>query len=288
MNNVLDAIAEKAVSLGLGVYTVAAADEHGIYERCVNVSDQCTNSYSVAKAFTVTAIGMLYDQKIISVDDRVLSLLGDEIPDKYDERWEEVTVENLLTHRVGFGRGLLDIDVDDITLYGTDDFVRLVLSEPLAYKPGTRFQYTDAAFYLLSVIVTKITGMRLDDFLRPVLFGTLGFRELAWSVCPRGFCMGATGLYLRTSDMVKLGYVYANSGKYGGKTVVSEEWVRLVLERGYEFGKYKGTRLYAKGGMYGQMLCFSPGERVAFAFHAYENKKDTSVLLRTIEECAFR
>ncbi len=269
---ITDRIADRARSEGLHIYTIASMDDTGIYERRLNPSNSCTNSYSAAKAFTVTAIGMLRDRHLLCEEDKVYDLFERDFPENFDPGWKRVTIEHLMTHKAGFGRGFLDIDVENTADYPSDDFLQIVLSEPLPYAPGSHYQYTDAAFYLLSRIVTKISGEKLVDFLRPVLFGKLGFRELAWSCCPHGYTMGATGLYIRTSDMVKLGRVYACGGSFGGQRIVSEEWVSRVLERGYEFTERNHNGIYAKGGMYGQMLCFSVRNHEAYAWHACEEK----------------
>ena len=267
---------------GCNIYSIAVIDGGGLKTAQLSPANRCNNSYSVAKAFTMTAVGMLYDAKKLDVNDRVFDILRDEFPDRYDKAWENVTLDGVLKHKVGFGNGFLDIDVEDISKYETDDFLRIVLSKSLPFPPGERFVYSDAAYYLLSRIVTKISGKKLDGFLRHVLFGTLGFQELAWSRCPHGYPMGATGLYISSADMAKLGYVYANGGKYYGKTVVSEEWVDLALSRGYEFGQYKNTGIYAKGGMNGQMLCFSVKDRFACAWHGYEPENDVSILFKQL------
>ena len=279
LNRIVKAVADH----NLNLYSIAVMDGEGLRECRFRRADLCTNSYSVAKVFTMTAIGMLWDAGKLRVGDRVVDIFRDELPVGMDERWGEATVEHLLTHRAGLPQGYLDIDVDDLTQYPTDDFLHYVLSTPLQQTPGEKFVYSDAAFYLLSRIVTKITGERLDDFLRPTLFGTMGFRELAWSVCPRGYCMGATGLYIRTADMVKLGYAYANDGCYGGKRVVSFDWVKLALERKYELSPYGNSGIYTKGGMYGQMLCFSPEHRVAFGWHGYETANDVRIVLEQFD-----
>ena len=279
----LNRIVKAAADHNLNLYSIAVMDGEGLHECRFRRADLCTNSYSVAKVFTMTAIGMLWDAGKLRVGDRVVDIFRDELPVGMDERWGEATVEHLLTHRAGLPQGYLDIDVDDLTQYPTDDFLHYVLSTPLQQTPGEKFVYSDAAFYLLSRIVTKITGERLDDFLRPTLFGTMGFRELAWSVCPRGYCMGATGLYIRTADMVKLGYAYANDGCYGGKRVVSSDWVKLALERKYELSPYGSSGIYTKGGMYGQLLCFSPEHRVAFGWHGYETANDVRIVLKQFD-----
>ena len=262
----------------MNVYSLALMNEDGIQEVRIHPADLATNSYSVAKAFAMTAIGMLWDKGQIRVEDKVYDIMSEEFPEEFDPRWKEVTVEHVLTHKAGFEHGFLDIDVEDISEYPSNDFLKIVFSEPIVHEPGTEFVYTDAAYYLISRIVTKISGQRLDDFLRPVLFGTMKFQELAWSTCPHGYCMGATGLFIRTKDMVKLGFMYANNGCYFGERVVSEEWVKLVLEREYEFRRQGETGIYAKGGMCGQMLAFWPEQKMACAWHGYETEKDMRVL----------
>ena len=270
---IIDKIAEMAKAEDLNIYTIASIDENGHNQLRIHPANATNNSYSVAKAFTVTAIGMLWDKKLLNVDDKVFDLFEADFPESYDPNWKSVTLEHLMTHKAGFGRGFLDIDVEKIADYPSSDFLQVVLSEPLPYTPGTHYQYTDAAFYLLSRVVTKITGEKLVDFMLPMLYEKLEFQELSWSCCPNGYSMGATGLYIRTADMVKLGWVYANGGTYNGKHIVSEEWVSKVLERGYEFTKRDDNGTYAKGGMFGQMLCFSVPRRAAYAWHAYEKKK---------------
>ena len=279
----LEQIVKQITDHNLNIYSVAMVDEEGIQERRLRAADPCTNSYSIAKVFTMTAIGMLWDAGKLRMEDRVCDIFRDQLPDGMDPRWEKVTVEHLLTQKAGLPFCFLDIDVDDLSQYPTDDFLCYVLSQPLQENPGEKFVYSDAAFYLLGRIVTKISGQRLDDFMRPTLFGVLGYRELAWSVCPRGYCMGGTGLYLRTSDMVKLGYVYANDGMYGATRVLSSAWVKLAMERKYELYPHANSGIYVKGGMNGQLLCIWPQRRTAFGWHGYDTEPVARIVLSPFE-----
>jgi len=108
---------------------------------------------------------------------------------------------------------------------------------------------------------------------------TMNFKEFSWSVCPEGYSMGATGLYLRTEDVVKLGILYLNGGDWNGTRVISEEWVKLVLENGYEF-KDKGNGWYGKGGMRGQMLTFNVNTGIAVAWHSFEKKVPYDIMIK--------
>ena len=175
-----------------------------------------------------------------------------------------------MLHKVGFGCGMLDIDSEDASLYPTTDYLKIVLSTELKYEPGTVYQYTDAAFYLLSRVVFELTNTDLSDVLRPALMDTMRFKEYSWSVCPMGYSIGATGLYLRTEDVAKLGILYINGGNWKGTQIISKEWVDLVLKNGYEFSALRGG-WYGKGGMCGQLLMFNPEKGKVVAFHSYES-----------------
>ena len=271
----------RALEAGLNVYFIAEGDREGNIrlERHVP-ANPCCNCYSVAKAFTVTAVGMLYDKGLLTPQTRVADVLGDKLPANADPKWQEVTVHHLLLHQAGFAdSGLLDIDCDDASAYGTRDYLSLVLSAPLATIPGTERNYTDAAYYLLSRIVERVSGTDLADLLRPVLMDTMDFKEFAWSACPQGYSMGATGLYLRTEDMVKLGILYLNKVMWKGTRVISEEWVDLVLKNGYEF-KDQGGGWVGKSGMNGQMLTFHREKGLAVAWHAYDRRAKHDRMIR--------
>lgn len=272
--------AARAHNAGLNVYFAAEGDRDGnIRSQTVNPANPCCNCYSIAKAFTVTAVGMLYDRGLMRPGDIAVDFIPELCPAGMDDNWRKVTIEMLMLHTAGFGRGLLDIDADDASAYPTHDYLSIVLSEPLPFTPGTHNQYTDAAYYLLSRVIGRVAGMDLAQFLHPVLTEVLNFKEYAWSVCPQGYAMGATGLYLRTEDMVKLGIVYLRGGEWQGQRIVSEDWVNTVISRGYEF-KDRGDGWYGKGGMRGQMLTFNPDLGLAVAWHGYERRSAFDAMIR--------
>ena len=94
-------------------------------------------------------------------------------------------------------------------------------------KPGTSGRYCSGGVILLGRIVEKASGMPLLQFAETYLFGPLGFENYKWSFEPDTsssdtFCQ----LYLRPRDMAKFGLLYANGGKWGGRQIISQEWVR--------------------------------------------------------------
>ncbi len=225
----------------------------------VRQCNACNNIYSVAKVFTVTAIGMLVDRGFLQTKEIVSDILKDELPENYDEHWSRTTVDMLLRHRVGFPGGALDIDCLDASMF-CEDYLQEVMTLSWDCEPDGERRYTDGAYYVLSRIVAKRAGEPMQLFLWKNLFKPLDFKEMAWSTCPKGHAMGATGLYIRSDDMVKLGAVYLQNGMWKSKRIVSENWVKTVLERGYELSYIGDTGAYHKGGMRGQNLMIIPSQ----------------------------
>ncbi|MEE1199500.1 MAG: serine hydrolase domain-containing protein [Christensenellales bacterium] len=279
----LKTLEERIRRLDYRLYEVALVSDEGVEFLRLQPGNLCQNCYSVAKAFTVTAVGMACDGGKLRPSDRVADILGPRMEKAVDPRWKEVTVDHVLCHRIGYGRGLLDIDADDASAYPTRDYLAIALGAPLEYAPGTHYQYTDAAFYIASRLVARATGETVDRLLQTPMFSVMDFREAAWSRCPQGYPIGATGLYITARDMVKLGWLYVNEGRYGQTRILSRDWVCTVLNRGYEFHPM-GDGWYGKGGMNGQMLMFHPRRRLAAAWHAFEpgGTPDLTALMRSL------
>lgn len=266
MNRFLEAFREEIEKRKANVF--AAAEYCGGKLEAMQLvrTNPCQNVYSVAKAYVVTAIGLAVDRGLLSTAETVTEILGEDCPENYQRVWDQVTVEMLLWHQVPLPKNFLDIDVCDSREFGEDYLAHIlktaVETEDGAYPPC----YTDAAYYLLSRIVEKRTGMGLDDFLWKHLLFPTGCREAAWSHCPRGHVIGATGLYIRAEELVKLGAVYLQGGFWKDTRILSETWVNTVFQKGYELKPQAEGRVICKGGMRGQMLMLMPktGRVVAY------------------------
>lgn len=251
------------------VFGIAEVSGDNVPEKAeLKENNPCQNIYSVAKLFTVTAIGILYDRGLIDVNETVTDILGDECPEGYDPYWRKTSVDMLMRHRVGFPGGF-DIDVFDASGYKSDYLEEIMLKRWVC-PPDTERRYDDAGYYILSRIVNKKAGKPLFAFCWENIFLPLSFREAAWSCCPKGHAMGGTGLYIRVEDMVKLGAVYLNNGKYQGKRIVSEQWAKKVFDRQYELAPVGIKDAYGKGGMNGQKLLVIPSASRAVAWQGYD------------------
>lgn len=262
----------------INMFDIAVCDKENTERVVFTETNPCQNSYSVTKLYCVTALGMLYDDGLMTPDMTVGEIFKDEIRSYGidEEKWSKITVDHVLTHKIGFEKGFLDIDVEDASKYTSEDFLYLVLSHDIPLEPGSKYVYSDAAYYLASRIVTKLSGEKLDELLMRRLLQPLKVRETAFAKCPLGYPIGATGLYIRTVDMLKLGRVYLDGGVYNGTKIISQEWIDIVLSRGYELRPYGHG--YTKGGMRGQRLYINPTTGVAVAWHSFDKTGKTGDL----------
>ncbi|MBR5618374.1 MAG: beta-lactamase family protein [Clostridia bacterium] len=258
MRDFLYRLADYVRKQGWNTFSVAVTEGDGDPQSIQMIrTNACQNVYSVTKAYTMTAIGMLYDRGLLTPDTRITDIFREEIPADADDRWSACTVDMALRHRLGLPGGCLDIDCTPSTDFGAD-FLGCLFRIPLVHDPDADSRYSDGAYYLLARIVDKLTGEHMDDFLWRELFVQTGVLEAAMSHCPQGHPIGATGLYIRSADMVKLGQLYLHGGVYKGKRLLSEEWIKLVLDREYCFGWDESGAVYSKGGMNGQELVIDP------------------------------
>lgn len=176
--------------------------------------------YSTSKSFTSTAIGFAIQDNLVRLDEKVVSIFPDKLPDTVPANLEALTVQDLLTMEVGH-------DTDPTFNISTreTDWIKAFLAYPIPHQPGTRFVYNSLSTYLLSAIVQKKTGMRTIDYLGKKLFTPLSIEGMDWENDPQGINVGGWGLRLKTEDIAKLGQLYLQKGKWNGQQLLPESWI---------------------------------------------------------------
>lgn len=176
--------------------------------------------FSVSKTFTATAIGFAVQEGLLDVSDRVISFFPDKLPNEISPNLQAMEIRHLLTMTVGH-----DVDPTGILRErGDSDWLEAFLAFPIPHRPGEQFVYNSLATYLLSAILTKVTGERLLDYLQARLFRPLGISGASWEESPQGIAIGGWGLKVRTEDMAKLGLFYLQKGEWKGKQLLAESW----------------------------------------------------------------
>jgi CubicO group peptidase (beta-lactamase class C family) len=173
--------------------------------------------HSLSKSFTSTAVGLVIEEGKLSLDDRVLKFFPEDAPAEPSENLKAMRVRDLLTMTCGH-------DVEPKRTDATP-WTKTFLNHPVPHKPGTHFQYNSLGTYMLSAIVTKVTGQTVLDYLKPRLFAPLGIENPRWDASPQGISCGGWGLYLRTEDIAKFGQLYLQKGQWNGHQLVPAKWV---------------------------------------------------------------
>ena len=130
---------------------------------------------SVSKQFTAAAILLLQEQGKLSLDDKVSKF----IPDL--TRANEVTIRQLLSHTSGYQDFWPQDYVMPMMLQPVD--ARKILDtwgrKPLDFDPGTKWQYSNTNYVIAGLIVEKISGEPLLQFLQEQIFTPLKMKSVA-------------------------------------------------------------------------------------------------------------
>ncbi len=172
---------------------------------------------SASKSFNSTAVGLAIEKDKLKLDDPVLKFFPGDAPADPSDNLKAMTVRDLLTMSSGH-------DVEPKAVGGGPS-VKQFLAQPVPHRPGTHFLYNTMGSYVLSAIVTKVTGHTTLEYLKPRLFEPLGIENPRWDESPEGNSLGGYGLYLRTEDIAKFGQLYLQKGKWNGKQLIPRRWV---------------------------------------------------------------
>ncbi len=126
---------------------------------------------SITKQFTATAIMMLVEGGKIGLDDKMRKYLPDT-----PEAWDAVTIRHLLTHTSGIKSytGIPDFRTIMRQDSKKDEVIKTVASAPLEFKPGDKFNYCNTGYFLLGMVIEKVSGKSYGDFLAERIFKPLG------------------------------------------------------------------------------------------------------------------
>lgn len=181
-------------------------------------SDLRHSLYSLSKSFTATAVGFASAEGKLSLTDKVVSFFPNELPDTVSSYLQQMTVKDLLTMSVGQ-------EPDPIGIVAQDtNWVKRFLTLPIKYQPGSRFLYNSTATYMLSAIVSKVTGQKVIDYLQLRLFEPLGIAKPDWEESPQHINTGGWGLRLKTEDIAKFAELFLQKGKWNGKQILPQGW----------------------------------------------------------------
>src|SRR5262245_29143984 len=161
-----------------------------------NTAETRFNIGSVGKMFTGVAIAQLVEQGRLAFDHPI----GEYLSGLPDEIATEVTIDQLLTHTSGMGDFMRNgYPQAAKSARNATDLLRLVISEPLQFKPGTRESYSNSGYVVLGAIIEAVTGQSYYDYVRQHVFEPAGMTRTDWFPPGKDMANTARG-YMRVDD----------------------------------------------------------------------------------------
>ena len=138
-----------------------------------NNIDTKFNLGSMNKMFTGIAIAQLAEQGKLSFSDTIEHLLPN-YPNKQVAK--KITIEQLLSHSSGLGDYFNDEyqNASKLRYLEISDYLPLFVNEPLAFKPGTAYQYSNTGFMILGAIIEHVSGQTYFDYVRDHIYKPMG------------------------------------------------------------------------------------------------------------------
>lgn len=219
-------------------------------------------AHSMSKTVTGMAIGLLIGEGRLSLDRRVTDILP-EYPVR-DKRLRALTVRHLLTMQSG-------VKFNEGGVVTEANWTETFFASPLAAAPGTVFHYNSMNSYILSVILHRITGEGLVDYLQPRLFEPLHIDRPLWQLGPEGVECGGWGLFLTDDSWGKLGILLSSGGTFEGRRILPADFVKEMtaphvktpealgdFDYGFHVWVGRNTREILFNGMLGQNVWCYP------------------------------
>jgi CubicO group peptidase (beta-lactamase class C family) len=203
--------------------------------------DVARDMESVTKSVISTLVGAAIAGRDIRSVDQTLSELLPSYASTMRPAVAAVTLRQLLTMTAG---------VPDWTeqtapsATKAPDWVAATLTS-MSPTTNSRFVYSNGDAHLIAAILKQATGRSVLDFAREVLFNPLGIdtssaieplavpsnfgayaaAKFAWPVDPQHLNLGFSLLTLRPEDMLKIGQLYLDSGRWKGKQLLPAKWI---------------------------------------------------------------
>lgn len=202
-----------------------------IYEKYWNDLEEHEShiSWSMAKSFTSTLIGIYHEKGLFQLSDPITKYL----PQYKDSGYDGVTIKNLLQMSSGvrFNEDYGDFN-SDINRFGRafalgsslEEFSQSLTNE----KPqGTYNHYVSIDTQVLGILLAKITGKSITQLTQEHIWEPLGMEHQGqWLTDNTGMEVVLGGLNASLRDFSKLGMLYKNNGILNGQKVISPQWIK--------------------------------------------------------------
>lgn len=165
-----------------------------------------------------------------------------ETKERFSVRHRKVTLKHLLTMTDGMDwqqHESADHVNNESELENSPDVAAYVWSQPMRRSPGEAFNYNSGATALLARAIRRRTGKNIDEFAEEKLFAPLKIEHWEWLDDLDGEPAAHFGLRLTPRDMVKIGQLVLQSGKWNHRQVVPATWIKDMSDHQAGSRKYR-------------------------------------------------
>lgn len=171
---------------------------------------------SVSKTFTGAAIMKLNEQKKLNIDDPICKYIGN-----CPISWKDITIRHLLIHTSGLINytSLPEAKGDFLLVpHSHEEVIDLFRNKPLESEPGLKYNYNNSGYYLLGIIIEKVTGKTCETYFKETLFDPLQLKNTGFDKSEMLIPNRASGYRLTNENVLENTYYInmENSFAIGG------------------------------------------------------------------------
>jgi CubicO group peptidase (beta-lactamase class C family) len=143
-----------------------------------NTPDTKFRIASITKTFTSLLVMQQVEEGRVKLNSKITSY----IPDYPSKNGSRITIHNLLSHTSGIGH--YDyvphfFQYYSLMPYKHTDFIKLFWDRPLLSEPGTKYLYSSFNYYVLGVMLEKVTGESYAELVKKRIFDRIGMKNTA-------------------------------------------------------------------------------------------------------------
>ncbi|TXS91896.1 serine hydrolase [Parahaliea maris] len=262
-----------------------------VYENYLNNSEAQTHfmGWSMTKSLVSILVGAAHEAGLIkSLDDDITRYL----PELSEGAYKGVSVRQVLQMRSGVdyeenydfsAPGLAARNHIMALVKNVSRFVDPARTIKRAHAPGEVFAYKTIDTAVLGLLLERVTGMYLADYMQTTLWEPMGAESDGFYIMDGAPGVGrefsGAGFNAVLRDFARIGLMMLNEGQVNGHQVISPAWVaestrpagdeKAPLDYGYQWWTVSNTEAYSAIGLQGQYIFVDPESRTVIVKLSY-------------------
>lgn len=203
-----------------------------IYENYFNGfnKDSVFTSFSVAKSFVSTLVGLAISEGYIKGEDDKITEYLPGLMEK-DTCFSKIAIKDLLSMSSGIAYSDEGFPSDDDITYQSPDLRKATLENVrISEQPGKHWLYNNYNPLLLGIILEQTTGRPVSKYAEEKLWKKMGGGNASWSLDEQGFEKMESGINCSVYDYARFGELILDKGRYKGEQVIPEAWIRKATQ----------------------------------------------------------